>query len=59
MYHLETAQFIQIWRKMSIWLENTFLVVQAYRIENLLLGHQIWRKLSIFGQKHLFGRASL
>ena len=59
MYHLETAQFIQIWRKMSIWLENTFSVVQAYRIENSLLGHQIWRKLSIFGRKHLFGRASL
>ena len=59
MYDLETTYFIQIWREMSIWFENTFLVVQAYRIENSLLGHQIWRKLSIFGRKHIFGRASL
>ena len=51
MYHLESTHFIEIWRKMSIWFENTFLVVQAYRLENSLLG-QIWRERSILGRKH-------
>ena len=58
MYHLETAHFIQIWREMSTWFENTFSVVEAYRLENSLIG-QIWREMSIFGRKHIFGRASL
>ena len=44
MYYLETPYFIQIWRKMSTWFENTFLVVRAYRLENSLLG-QIWREM--------------
>ena len=34
MYHLETTYFIQIWREMSTWFENTFSVVEAYRLEN-------------------------
>ena len=51
MYHLDTAQFIKIWREMSIWFENTFSVVQAYRLKNLLLG-QMWRERSILGWKH-------
>ena len=58
MYYLETTYFIQIWREMSTWFENTFLVVQAYKPENSLWG-QICRKMSIFGRKHIFGRASL
>ena len=33
MYYLETTCFIQIWREMSTWFENTFLVVQAYKPE--------------------------
>ena len=44
MYHLESTYFIQIWRNMSTSFENTFLVVQAYRLENSLLG-QIWREM--------------
>ena len=44
MYYLETPYFIQIWRKMSTWFENTLLVVRAYRLENSLLG-QIWREM--------------
>ena len=51
MYHLETTYFIQIWREISIWLENTFLVVQADRLENSLLP-QIWREMSILDRKH-------
>ena len=51
MYHLETTYFIQISREMSIWFENTFLVVQAYRLENSLLA-QIWREMSILDRKH-------
>ena len=57
MFHLETTYFIQILREMSIWFENTFLVVQADRLEKSLLA-QIWREMSIFGRKHIFGRAS-
>ena len=51
MYHLETTYSIQIWREMSIWFENTFVVVHAYRLKNSLLG-QIWRERSILGRKH-------
>ena len=53
MYHLDTAQFIEIWREMSIWFENTFFVVQAYRLETSLLG-QIWREISILGRNTQF-----
>ena len=58
MYDVETTYFIQIWGEMSIWFENTFLVMQASALENSLLG-QIWPKMSIFSQKHIFGRARL
>ena len=58
MYDLETTYFIQIWREMSTWSKNTFSVVQASTLENSLLG-QIWPKMSIFGEKHIFARASL
>ena len=51
MYDLETTYFIQIWREMSIWFENTFSVVQTSTLENSLLG-LIWRKMSILGRKH-------
>ena len=51
MYHLETTYFIQIWREMSIYFENTFLVAQAYSLDNSLLG-QIWREMSILNWKH-------
>ena len=51
MYYLETPYFIQIWREMSIWFDNIFLVLQAYRLENSLLA-QIWREMSILGRKH-------
>ena len=37
MYYLESTYFIQIWREISTLFENTFLVVQAYRLENSLL----------------------
>ena len=47
MYHLETTYFIQIWREMSTWFENTFSVVEE--TAQLI---QIWREMSIFGQKH-------
>ena len=50
MYYLETTYFIQIWRQMSTWFENTFLVVQGYRLETSLLG-QIGREMSILGRK--------
>ena len=43
----------QIWREMSIWFENTFLVVQAYRPETSLLG-QIWREMSIWFENTFF-----
>ena len=51
MYYLETTYFIQIWGETSIWFENTFLVVQADRLENSLLA-QIWREMSILDRKH-------
>ena len=51
MYYLETTYFIQIWGETWIWFQNTFFVVQAYRLETSLLG-QIWREMSILGQKH-------
>ena len=50
MYYLKTTYFIQIWRQMSTWFENTFLVVQGYRLETSLLG-QIGREMSILGRK--------
>ena len=48
---LENLLLGQIWREMSIYFENTFLVVQAYSLENSLLG-QIWREMSIFVGNH-------
>ena len=51
MYYLETPYFIQILREMSIWFDNIFLVLKAYRLKNSLLA-QIWREMSILGRKH-------
>ena len=36
---------------MSTWFENAFLVVQAYSLENALLG-QMWGEMSILDRKH-------
>ena len=50
-WYIELRVLNQIWREISIWLENTFLVVQADRLENSLLP-QIWREMSILDRKH-------